>query len=155
MRPKSSIFMVAVPVSSWGRHSQAVRSAYLLTISLLTVTGCSAMTAITDSPPIFRLQQSTADARAQVASWVPIGVSLSDATRVLSSQGFTCNPTEPSTQTLRSSTLCLNAASMESIPEQRTTAPPTPVNWFITLDSEDGDSVSAVQVARTPKDIGG
>lgn len=86
--------------------------------------------------------------------WAPVGATLSEATRALVSQGFTCAPTERSSQDVQSSTLCLHTTPADSIPDQRTTTAPAPVNWFITLDSEDGNTVSAVQAARTPRDIG-
>ena len=153
MRPSKFPSILATPAPASPRLLQAAGPLGVLMISLLTATGCSA-TGDVDTPS-FRFQQSAADARTQLAQWAPIGASLADATRALSAQGFTCNPTEPSAQGLQSSTLCITATPVEPTLAQRITAPPTPVNWFVTLDSRDGSSVSAVQVARTPRDIAG
>jgi len=155
VRPSKFPSILATPAPASPRLLQAAGPLGVLMISLLTATGCSATGDVDTPSPSFRFQQSAADARTQLAQWAPIGASLADATRALSAQGFTCNPTEPSAQGLQSSTLCITATPVEPTPAQRITAPPTPVNWFVTLDSRDGSSVSAVQVARTPRDIAG
>lgn len=106
------------------------------------------------STDTFRSQQSANDARQQLAGWVPPSTPLVDAVKTLQAHGFACQQASPA-EGLRSAMLCtLNP--IPAAPEaQRETAPPTPVNWFVTLNSKDGATVSDLVVGRTPRDIGG
>ncbi|MEX1829017.1 hypothetical protein [Luteibacter sp. CQ10] len=106
------------------------------------------------SAETFRPQQSADDARQQLTRWVPVSMPLGEAVKVLQAHGFACQHTQP-TNGLRSAMICTFAPSPTSPIARRDTAPPTPVHWFVTLQSKDGTTVSDMLVGRTPRDIGG
>ncbi|MEG2805078.1 hypothetical protein [Stenotrophomonas sp.] len=125
-------------------------------VSISAATGCTAMRdANTSNADPFRDQQSTADAEIQLKRWVTPNITVVDALQELGSRGFSCEATQPSSQGIESSILCLYSTPSSPPPAQRITAPATPINWFITLNSKDGATISDVQVARTPGEIGG
>lgn len=103
----------------------------------------------------FRPQQSANQAKHQLAQWVPLRSSIADAVNLLQAQGFTCQDAAPLQPDAASSVLCTRSPPPPVEPSQRTSAPATPVHWFVTLDSSDGTTVSHIAVARTPKDIEG
>lgn len=124
-------------------------------LSLLLFTqGCVAAGAAR-SEDAFRTQQSAREARQQIADWIPLSSALDGAVKTLQSRGFTCRAMQSAAADLRSTTLCIRGSLPDVPPAQRLATPVTPVNWFVTLNSMDGTTVSNIQVSRTPKDIGG
>jgi hypothetical protein len=103
----------------------------------------------------FRPQQSAREAEAQVERWIPNGITLADAVNTLGRHGFSCQPATPAGPETHAAMLCQFKLQPLPAPEQRLTAPGTPVSWFITLNSSDSTTLSRAQVARLPEDIGG
>ncbi|WP_152624924.1 hypothetical protein [Xanthomonas sp. GPE 39] len=103
----------------------------------------------------FRDQQSTTEAKAQIGHWIVPEMRLADAMLALAARGFSCKPAEPVSGKFQSSVLCLRSTPASPPPDQRITAPATPIHWFVTLNSKDGALVTDVEVARTPREIGG
>ena len=128
----------------------------LCLVSISAATGCTAMSDA-DNPrfDLFRDQQSTAEARTQVERWITPDMTVADAMQVLGSRGFACKATKPSSGGVQSSILCLYSTPQPPPPDQRVTAPATPINWFLTLNSKDGATINDFQIARSPKEIGG
>lgn len=127
----------------------------LFLASISAATGCTAMSDADTSTELFRDQQSTADAKAQIGRWIVPEMAIADAMQTLGSRGFSCKPVEPTSGEVRSSILCLYSTPPSPPPDQRMTAPRVPINWFVTLNSKDGALITDFQVARTPKEIGG
>ena len=133
---------------------RTTRPSLLALIAFFLAQGCYAATAAL-AADTFRPQQSAKDARQQLDDWVPASTPLADAVKTLQARGFTCQDARPATADIRSATLCTLAPPPPLEPAQRETAPPTPVHWFITLNSTDGSTVSGILVGRTPRDLGG
>lgn len=132
----------------------SVAGALLPLVLLLAVGACSAGNGTgTANAAAFRFQQSNSDATMQIARLIPLGTPLGEASTTLSAQGFICNPTNPPSDTIHASTLCVHTPPADPPPGQRLATPPTPVTWLVTLDAQDGSHVSAIRVTRTPKDI--
>ena len=132
-----------------------LRSVLLTLVSLSAATGCSAMND-TSAPPsdAFADQQSAAEAKTQLSRWITPSATMTDAVQKLGSHGFSCRAAEPASGEARAATLCVYATPPPKSPAERVTAPATPVNWFVTLNSVDGTTVSDFQVARSPKALG-
>lgn len=119
----------------------------------LILSGCTNMSNPSGQQHGFNTQQSAAQARVQIGQWVKPGATLADAVARMRSEGFDCQEAQAGSGGAAHSTLCTTKTA--STNGESATATPTPVNWFVTLDSSDGRVVSAVEVARSPKDIGG
>lgn len=124
-------------------------------VSISAATGCTAMSDADTSTEPFRDQQSTAEAKTQIGHWIVPEMPLADAVQALGARGFSCKPAHTASGEFQSSILCLYSTSPPPPPDQRVTAPTTPINWFVTLNSKDGALVTDFQVARTPREIGG
>lgn len=128
----------------------------LFLASISAATGCTAMSDThMSNDDSFHTQQSTTEANIQIGHWISSGMTVADAMKALESRGFACKPAERSSEDIQSSILCLYSTPPSPAPNQRITAPATPVNWFVTLDSEDGAMITSFQVARSPREIGG
>lgn len=110
----------------------------------------------TSAPPsdAFADQQSAAEAKMQLSRWIAPNATMADAVQKLGLHGFSCRAAEPVSGQARAATLCVYATPPPKSPSERVTAPATPVNWFVTLNSVDGTTVSDFQVARSPKALG-
>lgn len=126
----------------------------VLIATAFAVQGCDAMNqnALQEK---FHPQQSTKEAKLQLASWIPESATLADAVKTLESRGFECQETQPAAADVRAAMLCTFRPTAVPPPAQRETAPPTPVHWFVTLNSNDGTKISGILVGRTPRDLGG
>lgn len=102
----------------------------------------------------FQTQQTAPDARHQLADWIPRATRLADAIKTLEGQGFRCQAMQPANAQVASTTQCSRAPVPTPPPAKRETAPLTPIHWFVTLNSTDGDTVSELLVNRFPKDLG-
>ncbi|MGE6333870.1 hypothetical protein [Stenotrophomonas sp. NPDC077659] len=102
----------------------------------------------------FHEQQSTVAGKAQLGQWAGPGSVLAEAVQHLRAKGFDCQPSQPQAPTIKAAFYC----SLQSPPplpaDQRVTAPPTPVHWIVTLESEDGVRVQHLDVSRTPAHLG-
>ncbi|KAG9586250.1 hypothetical protein KCV01_g13508, partial [Aureobasidium melanogenum] len=114
---------------------------------------CGAMNG-TDHGATFHTQQSAADARHQLADWIPRATHLANAVKTLEGQGFHCQAMQPANAQMASTTQCSLAPAPTSLPAERETAPLTPIQWFVTLNSTDGETVSELLVNRFPRDLG-
>jgi len=108
-----------------------------------------------DPNDTFQPQQSARQAEAQVERWIPNGIALADAVNALERHGFSCQPAKPAGPATHAAMLCQFKLQPPPTPEQRLTAPGTPVSWFITLNSSDSTTLIEARVARLPEDIGG
>lgn len=110
----------------------------------------------TSAPPsdTFAGQQSAAEAKTQLSRWITPNAVVTDAVQKLELHGFSCRAAEPASGEARAATLCVYATPPPKSASERVTAPGTPVNWFVTLNSLDGTTVSDFQVARSPKALG-
>lgn len=144
--------------NAWrGSASRLLRPILLFLVSISAATGCTAMSnadTSTSTEP-FRDQQSTTEAKTQIGHWIVPEMTLADAMLALGARGFSCKPAEPASGKFQSSVLCLRSTPASPPPHQRITAPATPINWFVTLNSKDGALVTDFEVARTPREIGG
>lgn len=145
-----------------GKRKAAARSVLRLLphilvffISFSSATGCTAMSDADTSAAPFRDQQSTAEAKSQIEHWIVSEMPLAEAVQVLGARGFSCRPVDTASGEFKSSILCFYSTPPSPPPDQRLTAPTTPINWFVTLNSKDGTVVTNFHVARTPREIGG
>jgi len=51
--------------------------------------------------------------------------------------------------------LCTLATTNAGDSPAASAASPAPVNWFVTLDSNDGATLNRIDIQRYPEDIGG
>jgi len=132
-----------------------MRPLMLTLASLSAVLGCSAMhDAMAASSGTFADQQSAAEARTQLSRWIAPGAAMAAVVRRLGEHGFSCRAAGPVSSEARDSMLCVYATPAPVPPSERATAPATQVNWFVTLESTDGATVSDFQVARSPTALG-
>lgn len=126
------------------------RGAMLLLVTLTLGTGC---TALNTPSSAFNAQQSAVDAQRVLAQRIPTGAPLTDALQTLARGGFKCQPEGTAGAPAHRQVCTLSAAAPS--PGTSVTAAPTPVTWFVTLDSADGTTVSALNVQRLPADLQG
>ena len=133
---------------------RTTRPTLLFAIPLVfAMQGCDAMNG-SGHAATFHTQQSAADARHQLTDWIPRATRLADAVKTLEGQGFRCQAMQPANAQVASTTQCSLAPAPTPPPAERETAPPTPIQWFVTLNSTDGETVSELLVNRFPKDLG-
>lgn len=122
----------------------------------LILSGCTNMSNPSGQQHGFNTQQSAAEARVQIGQWVSPGTTLADAVARMRSEGFDCRDIQPISAEHKHAVDCtIQAVPDNRRPDERMAAPPAPVNWSVILNSRDGVALSDVQVARSPKDIGG
>lgn len=101
----------------------------------------------------FDPQQSAPAATQQLQALIPPTTRLDAAVQRLEQNGFECRQLATANAGSRISFLCLlgpdNVQSQASA-----SAPPTPVHWTVSLDSNDGETTSRLQASRYPKDLG-
>jgi hypothetical protein len=132
-----------------------LRSALLMLAFLSAATGCSVTNDASAAPSdAFADQQSAAEAKTQLSRWITPNAMMANAVQKLGAHGFSCRAAEPASAEARAATLCVYAMPPPKSPSERVTAPATPVNWFVTLTSLDGSTVSDFQVARSPNALG-
>lgn len=127
------------------------RRAMLMLATLIPGTGCTALNS--PSPTMFNAQQSAGDAQRALAQRMPNGTSLADAVQMLTRDGFQCQREGTAGAPVHRHVCTLSGA--RSPIDNAVTAAPTPITWFVTLDSVDGTTVSAVDVQRLPPDLTG
>ena len=104
----------------------------------------------------FNPQQTLHDAKETLGHAITPGIALGEAVRILQSNNFTCRNTEvDSTSATGHSMLCTLATTNAGDSPAASTASPAPVNWFVTLDSNDGATLNRIDIQRYPEDIGG
>jgi len=126
----------------------------LVFVAVLALSGCTNISDSSD-PGLakFNAQQSAAEAKVQLATWITPTTSIADARQKLRSQGFTCQAGMPQSPDVRSAMYCNYQPPLPPPPEQRVVTPVAPISWMIVLDSRDGIAVSDFQVSRSPADI--
>jgi hypothetical protein len=134
-------------------HHPSPRSRYALFFaSLLVATpGCSAVNQ--NASRNFNPQQSAGEATRQLQSSNPAGTPLDEVVRNLEQAGFQCQELTTASTGYRTSLLCTQAPPSVQ-PAPTASDPPTPVHWTVSVDSQDGKSVSRLQANRYPKDLG-
>lgn len=135
-----------------GRIARFLRSVLLFLASIPAATGCNAMSETeTTGTESFRDQQSTAEARVQIDRWLGPGATLAGATQALRARGFKCDQTMPRSTNAGSSVFCIYQTPPPPPPEQRVVSPQTPVNWIVSLESQDGVAITGFTVSRSPQ----
>ena len=125
------------------------RSPLLIALSLLAILpGSQAASLI--SQPNFNTQQTARDAIRILQILNPAGTHLDDAVRNMQQAGFRCQPLSSAAVGYQSSILC--TISTPNIPPSAS-APPAPVLWTVSLDSQDGTMLDKLQISRTPRDL--
>ena len=142
----------------WTHVPDAVRSAFgvvLIALLLLTSeTGCSAMNDSAQQTSRFHEQQSSASGKAEVGQWAGHGSVLTEAVERLRSKGFQCQPSQPQVPSVKAAYYCSLQTPAPPPTDPLVTAPPAPVFWTVTLESEDGVRVHKLDVVRTPPHLG-
>jgi hypothetical protein len=124
------------------------RGALLMLATLSLGTGC---TALNSSSPGFNAHQTAADARCVLSQRVPPGTPVADALQALGQDGFQCRR-EGTADAPAHRHVC-TLSSPRTPGDATVTAAPTPVTWFVTLDSANGTTVSTLDVQRLPGDV--
>lgn len=125
------------------------RSPLLIALSLLAILpGCQA--ANLTPRPNFNTQQTARDANRTLQILNPAGTHLDDAVRNMQQAGFQCQILSTAAAGYQSSILC--TTSTPNTPPSAS-APPAPVLWTVSLDSQDGTMLDKLQASRTPKDL--
>lgn len=124
------------------------RGALLMLATLSLGTGC---TALNPPAPGFNAHQTAVDAQRAMSQRIPTGTPLSHALQALASDGFQCER-EATTGAPPHRHLC-TLASLRTPGDAAVAAAPTPIQWFVTLDSADGTTVSRLDVQRLPGDV--
>ena len=120
-----------------------------LVISTLLLQGCTSTAGSASFP--FDTQQSAEQAQGQLAPHLKT-MSLAQGCDQLEKQGFTCETAQPVPGRAVASVVCTLAPSVPRATKNETAAP-TPVTWFVNLESTDGASIFDVQVQRAPVDL--
>lgn len=125
------------------------RSALFAFLLFATLQGCQAVNQT--AQPRFNTQQSARDANQSLQASNPTGTRLDEAVRNMEQIGFQCQPLAAAADGYQNSMLC-SLSTPKTAPSDA--APPTPVLWTVSLDSEDGQTLSRLVASRTPKDLG-
>lgn len=124
------------------------RGALLMLATLSLGTGCTALNA---PSPGFNAHQTAIDAQRALSQRVPTGTSLSHALQALAGDGFQCQREGTAGAPVHRHVCTLTSPPTPG--DAAVTAAPTPATWFVTLDSADGTTVSALDVQRLPADV--
>ena len=126
-------------------------SSLLIAFSLLVILqGCKAVNLMPH--PNFNTQQTARDANRTLQILNPAGTHLDEAVRNMQQAGFQCQPLSSAAAGYHSSILC--TISTPNMPSS-TSAPPAPILWTVSLDSQDGKMLDKLHASRSPKDLGG
>lgn len=127
-----------------------LRPPLLIALSFLAILqGCQAVNLVPHKK--FNTQQTARDANRALQILNPVGTHLDDAVRKMQQTGFQCQPLSTAAIGYQRSILC--TISTPNMPPT-TSAPPAPVLWTVSLDSQDGKILDRLQASRTPKDLG-